>query len=71
MIIKSNVRCVVLDDELRYFFKGKGVYSVSANMDSEEGGVLIKDPYGEKWSAYELENGRVKIYGFDAVFEFI
>lgn len=71
MIIKNNVRCVACDPETTYFFKVGGVCSVEANMDSEIGDVLIKDPYGEKWSAFVLPNGRAKLYGFGTVFEFI
>lgn len=70
MIIKSNVRCTELDPTLNYFFKVDGVYSTESYHDMEVDEVFIRDPYGEKWNAY-VWGGKVKLYGFEAVFEFI
>lgn len=70
MIIKSNVRCTELDPTLKYFFRVDEVYSTEADPEGEIDQVLIRDPYGEKWNAYEF-GGKVKLYGFEAVFEFI
>ena len=67
----NNVRCKVVGDRMDYFFKRGGVYATARNPGDGIGNLLVVDPYGEKWSAYDLENGTVKLYGVGTIFEFI
>lgn len=70
MILKSNVRCLELDPSLTYFFKVGGIYPAGGDLSKDPDLILISDPYGERWNAHEFA-GKVKLYGFEAVFEFI
>lgn len=67
----NNVRCKFVGDGMDYFFKRGGVYATSNHPDFEVGDLWVIDPYGEKWSAYALENRTVKLYGMEAIFDFI
>lgn len=67
----NNVRCKFVGDGMNDFFKKGGVYATSSHPDLEIGGLLVIDPYGEIWTAYDLENGIVKLYGMETIFEFI
>lgn len=67
----NNVRCKFVGDGMDYFFKKGGVYATTRHPEFEIGELLVIDPYGEKWNAYDLENGTVKLYGMETIFEFI
>lgn len=67
----NNVRCKVVGDGMDHFFKKGEVYATTRHPEDEIGNLLVVDPYGERWSAYDLENGTVKLYGMETIFEFI
>lgn len=67
----NNVRCKVVGAGLDYFFKKGAVYATYGHPEFEIGDLVVIGPYGEKWSAYDLENGTVKLYGMETIFEFI
>lgn len=67
----NNIRCKFPGEGMDYFFKKGDVYETTSHPDLQLGDLLVIDPYGEKWNAYDLENGTVKLYGMETIFEFI
>ena len=67
----NNVKCTADGGDLGYFFKVGGVYATTSHPDLSIGELLVIDPYGEKWNAYERSAGVVVLYGFETTFKFI
>lgn len=67
----NNVRCKIVGSGMDYFFKRGGVYATTRHPEYGVCELLVIDPYGEKWSAYDLENGTVELCGMGTTFEFI